>query len=82
MIVFLRTRKKHTPARDTEINAILRGVVTPLATAGAFVSVKHVHSGGTIKFAYVQVERRASSSSFSIRAIKQMDIDRRHVREN
>jgi len=54
MIVFLRTRKKHTPARDTEINAILRGVVTPLATAGAFVSVKHVHSGGTIKFAYVQ----------------------------
>lgn len=44
MIVFLRTRKKHTPTRDTEINAILRGVVTLLATAGIFVSVKHVHS--------------------------------------
>ena len=81
MIVFLRTRRKHTPARDTEINAILRGVVTPLATAGVFVSVKHVHSEGTIKSAYVQIERRAASSSFSIRVIKQMDVDRRRVRE-
>lgn len=42
------------------------------------MSVKHVHGGGTIKSAYVQIERRASSSSFSIRAINQTDVDRRH----
>lgn len=59
MIVFLRTRRKRGPTRDTEINAILRGAVTPLATAGVFASVKHVHGGGRIKFAYVQIERRA-----------------------
>lgn len=34
MTVFLRTRKKRTPARDTEINAILGEVATSLATAG------------------------------------------------
>lgn len=45
------------------------------------MSAKYVHGEGTIKSAYVQIKRRASSSSFSIRAINQTDIDRRHVRE-
>lgn len=33
MMVFLRTRRKRAPARDTEINTMLRKVATSLATA-------------------------------------------------
>ncbi|XP_011694981.1 PREDICTED: uncharacterized protein LOC105454210 [Wasmannia auropunctata] len=43
------TRRKRAPARDTEINAILRGVITPPATVGVFIERRAAASSFSIR---------------------------------